>query len=70
MSKYAVTVASLLCTFFVKFTSIFFRCKKIFSLKKKWQQVADQLVEIARFYRFDGWFLNIENKIDVSKSEI
>ena len=46
--------------------AIYFRCKKIFSTEKTWQRVADQLVEIARFYRFDGWFINIENNIDVS----
>ena len=31
-------------------------------------QFAQQLVEIAQYYRFDGWLINIENPIHVSFS--
>eukprot|EP01083_Nonionella_stella_P141133 434255_1 len=28
---------------------------------------ADQLVEIAKFYRFDGWFINVESSLESAK---
>lgn len=39
-------------------------CKLLLENK---QFYADQLVEIAKYYRFDGWFLNIENPIPPEK---
>lgn len=40
------------------------RCEAIFSYDYLWKLVADKLVEIAKYYRFEGWLLNIENKLD------
>lgn len=31
-----------------------------------YQAVADKLVQIAQFFRFDGWLINIENSLSVS----
>ena len=28
-------------------------------------QLVRKLVDIAKFYKFDGWFINIENTIEV-----
>lgn len=28
--------------------------------------MADRLVQIAQFFRFDGWLINIENSLSVS----
>lgn len=34
--------------------------------ERSYQAVADQLVLIAQFFRFDGWLINIENSLSVS----
>lgn len=34
--------------------------------ERSYQAVADQLVLIAQFFRFDGWLVNIENSLSVS----
>ena len=41
------------------------RCSKFLEDKSSWQSLAKKLVDIAEYYRFDGWFLNIENNIKV-----
>ncbi|KFO35674.1 Cytosolic endo-beta-N-acetylglucosaminidase, partial [Fukomys damarensis] len=33
---------------------------------RSYQAVADQLVQIAQFFRFDGWLINIENSLSVA----
>lgn len=33
---------------------------------RSYQTVADQLVQIAQFFHFDGWLINIENSLSVS----
>ena len=40
-------------------------CSKFLEDESSWQSLANQLVDIAEYYRFDGWFLNIENDIEV-----
>lgn len=42
-------------------------CAEFLSDSAKLVTVVDQLARIAAKYRFDGWLLNIENPIDVSK---
>lgn len=34
--------------------------------ERSYRAVADQLVLIAQFFRFDGWLINIENSLSVS----
>uniref|UniRef100_A0A2K5XCD4 mannosyl-glycoprotein endo-beta-N-acetylglucosaminidase n=1 Tax=Mandrillus leucophaeus TaxID=9568 RepID=A0A2K5XCD4_MANLE len=34
--------------------------------ERSYQAVADRLVQIAQFFRFDGWLINIENSLSVS----
>lgn len=34
--------------------------------ERSYQAVADQLVLIAQFFRFDGWLINIESSLSVS----
>lgn len=34
--------------------------------ERSYRAVADQLVLIAQFFRFDGWLVNIENSLSVS----
>lgn len=36
--------------------------------ERSFQAVADRLVQIAQFFRFDGWLINIENSLSVSIS--
>lgn len=43
-------------------------CAEIFGTRDSWTKFADQLVEIAVYYGFDGWLVNIEN--DLSSSEV
>ena len=41
------------------------RCSKFLEDTASWQNLANQLVDIAEYYRFDGWLVNIENPIQV-----
>lgn len=41
-------------------------CSNFLEGHATFQRLADQLVNIAEYYRFDGWLLNIENHIEVS----
>jgi len=41
------------------------RCSKILEDEASLETVVNQLVDIAEYYRFDGWLLNIENPIQV-----
>lgn len=41
------------------------RCEAFLKSEDSYKQFADQLVKIAQYYRFDGWLVNIENKIEV-----
>lgn len=40
-------------------------CEEFLASESSYQAVADQMVKITQFYRFDGWLINIENKIVV-----
>ena len=44
------------------------RCKEMFADQYSYQTIANQLVYIAKYYRFDGWLINIENPIRVRKA--
>ena len=46
------------------------RCSKFLEDMALWKSLANQLVDIAEYYRFDGWLLNIENPIQVLKNII
>jgi len=41
------------------------RCEKLLKDEQTYKAFADQLVKIAQYYKFDGWLVNIENKIEV-----
>lgn len=36
--------------------------------ERSYRAVADQLVRIAQFFRFEGWLINVENALSVSTS--
>ncbi|CAI9722477.1 cytosolic endo-beta-N-acetylglucosaminidase-like isoform X1 [Octopus vulgaris] len=40
-------------------------CKQLLQSRESYENVARKLVEIAKFYNFDGWLLNIENVIQL-----
>ncbi|GAQ78794.1 mannosyl-glycoprotein endo-beta-N-acetylglucosaminidase [Klebsormidium nitens] len=42
-------------------------CREILSTVESARHVADQLVAIAMHHKFDGWLLNIENKVDLGQ---
>ena len=42
------------------------KCKKMFESEEIMEKAINNLVDIAEFYRFDGWLINIENKLTVS----
>lgn len=37
--------------------------EKLLSSESEWQDFASMLVAIAKTLKFDGWLLNIENKV-------
>jgi len=39
-------------------------CQKIFSSKLAVEKLVTKMVDITRFYNFDGWLINIENTIE------
>lgn len=41
-------------------------CDKLFSNEDTVVHLAHQMVNLAQYYRFDGWLVNIENPINVS----
>ena len=41
------------------------RCSKFLEDTTSWETLVNQLVDIAEYYGFDGWLLNIENPIQV-----
>ena len=41
-------------------------CEEVLTDEKSVKRLAEVLVQIATYYRFDGWLINIENEIRVS----
>jgi endo-beta-N-acetylglucosaminidase D len=41
------------------------RCQKLLESEDSYREVASKLVEITKYYKFDGWLINIENVIEV-----
>lgn len=39
------------------------RCEEIFQSESAYKTFADKLVEVTKYYNFDGWLINIENPI-------
>ncbi|XP_070581186.1 cytosolic endo-beta-N-acetylglucosaminidase-like isoform X2 [Ptychodera flava] len=40
------------------------RCQQFLKDEASYKTLADKLVEITKYYNFDGWLINIENKIE------
>ncbi|CCD65994.1 mannosyl-glycoprotein endo-beta-N-acetylglucosaminidase [Caenorhabditis elegans] len=45
-------------------------CSKILENEGSVEKTVDCLVAVARFFGFDGWLINIENKIDAGKIDL
>ncbi|XP_051851402.1 cytosolic endo-beta-N-acetylglucosaminidase isoform X1 [Antechinus flavipes] len=61
---------SVLGTFITEWTEGGRLCEKFLSGDpSSYQTVADQLVRIAQFFRFDGWLINIENTLSMAAVE-
>ena len=43
-------------------------CSQILETRGSYERFAKKLAEIACYYNFDGWLVNIENRISVSAS--
>ena len=43
------------------------KCSKFLEDASSLEILVNQLVDIAEYYRFDGWLLNIENPVQVLK---
>ena len=41
------------------------RCEAFLESEEAYKQFADKLVQLAKYYGFDGWLVNIENVIEV-----
>lgn len=39
-------------------------CKEFLETEEKMQTFVGQLVSVAKYFKLDGWFLNVENKVD------
>ncbi|XP_022089339.1 cytosolic endo-beta-N-acetylglucosaminidase-like isoform X2 [Acanthaster planci] len=53
----------MLGTVITEWTDGFQRCEQAFASEASYKALADKLVAIAKYYKFDGWLINIENKI-------
>lgn len=45
-------------------------CRKLLSDEESINKAVSQLVEIAKYHRFEGWLINIENAIDSDKVDM
>lgn len=54
----------ILGTLITEFNDGILKCEQIFQNDESWRNFADALVNICIIYQFDGWLLNIENKIE------
>ncbi|XP_038123504.1 cytosolic endo-beta-N-acetylglucosaminidase [Cyprinodon tularosa] len=50
-------------TFITEWTDGAAVCKTFLKDEKSYQEVANKLVQISQYYRFDGWLINIENAL-------
>lgn len=41
--------------------------QRVLSNRSETKKFADALVRLAKFYKFEGWLLNVENEIEASK---
>ncbi|CAK8690478.1 unnamed protein product [Clavelina lepadiformis] len=58
---------TILGTFITEGEDGFLRCKYMLSSTVIWKATADKLIEVATYYGFDGWLINIENEINTEK---
>ncbi|XP_033125700.1 cytosolic endo-beta-N-acetylglucosaminidase-like [Anneissia japonica] len=40
------------------------RCKQVLASEDAYKCFADKMVALAKYYRFDGWLINVENQIE------
>lgn len=52
-------------TFITEWKEGAIRCQEILQSEAAFKAVADKLVDVAIYYNFDGWLINIENPIQV-----
>lgn len=45
-------------------------CEDFLKDEESYRRVADKLVQISHSFGFDGWLINIENKLSVSKASV
>lgn len=45
-------------------------CEDFLKDEESYRRVADKLVQISHCFGFDGWLINIENKLSVSKASV
>nr|XP_022316431.1 cytosolic endo-beta-N-acetylglucosaminidase-like isoform X2 [Crassostrea virginica] len=45
------------------------RCHKVIETEESFKRAANKLVEITKYYQFDGWLINIENVVEKDKVE-
>ncbi|XP_041076330.1 cytosolic endo-beta-N-acetylglucosaminidase isoform X2 [Polyodon spathula] len=57
---------SVLGTFITEWSDGANICESFLAEKSSFHAVADKLVQIAQYYGFDGWLINIENKLSES----
>lgn len=57
----------ILGTFITEWDDGYARCEEFLSSESSFQALADKLVTMTTYYRFDGWLINIENKIQEEK---
>ena len=46
------------------------RCEQFLQTEEAYVTLAEKLIQIAAYYKFDGWLINIENKIEVSYGKL
>lgn len=54
-------------TFLTEWTDGAVTCEAFLKDQDSYRQVADKLVQISCCYGFDGWIINIENELSVSR---
>ncbi|VDK51475.1 unnamed protein product [Anisakis simplex] len=57
-------------TFITEWTSGAKICSEILASAENVERTVDKLVEIAKFYNFEGWLVNIENEIEPTQLEM